>query len=650
MSGRRRATLSPTLFPFLAVLVCTLGTLILFLALVAQKADDTAQESADKSEVNEALVTKIQDAHWSRDRYVAMRESQTEELQEQTSQLTHIEDHLRRLRQQLHQLEKESMAAIDNNFDISAENKKIEELKTEIAAEKERVSKLADEIGKRPPRVVIVPHQGPNGTEQRPIYVECTAEGLRLQPEGSFISLMQLEEAQRMGNPLDAALRTIRYHWQQIDPEGPTPYPLLVVRPDGIASYSAARIAMSSWDDQFGYELIPAEMELAFPRGDASLKQRVDVAIREAVARQHANMASASYTRARLSQSGRPPRVLSAADLARGGTGSGSGARYFARPSTAPSGGPPGTGIDNNDIRNFDSALAATAATAPETGPFGNNTGNNGAAAGINGSAMGAGSNLPGGYSTGSPSLGGSSNPATLAGGPQGANPGSQNRGSITENQSLGWSGQPGDPGDGQSGDAPDRRATGTGAVDADGEWDGQSLGASTPGQNAVGGTGGSQRGSSASGSTTAPPPGATAGQGSATAKSSTAQGPPSKPGSKTQLQRGGKDWALPSSARQPGTEIVRGLSVICSSDAFLLVSDQKNGTPQRFGFEDGFVDRAAMQLATAVHDRVDGWGVAIAGGRWQPLLRVQVEPNAETRFRQLQVLLQRSGLEIEKR
>ncbi len=34
MSGRRRKTLSPTLFPFLAVLVCTLGTLILLLALV----------------------------------------------------------------------------------------------------------------------------------------------------------------------------------------------------------------------------------------------------------------------------------------------------------------------------------------------------------------------------------------------------------------------------------------------------------------------------------------------------------------------------------------------------------------------------------------------------------------------------------------
>ena len=46
MSGRRRTTLAPSLFPFLAVLVCTLGTLILLLALVAQNATETAEQNA----------------------------------------------------------------------------------------------------------------------------------------------------------------------------------------------------------------------------------------------------------------------------------------------------------------------------------------------------------------------------------------------------------------------------------------------------------------------------------------------------------------------------------------------------------------------------------------------------------------------------
>ena len=46
MSRRRREGLSPSLFPFLAVLVCTLGTLILFLALVAQNATDAAEQNS----------------------------------------------------------------------------------------------------------------------------------------------------------------------------------------------------------------------------------------------------------------------------------------------------------------------------------------------------------------------------------------------------------------------------------------------------------------------------------------------------------------------------------------------------------------------------------------------------------------------------
>jgi len=81
-----------------------------------------------------------------------------------------------------------------------------------------------------------------------------------------------------------------------------------------------------------------------------------------------------------------------------------------------------------------------------------------------------------------------------------------------------------------------------------------------------------------------------------------------------------------------------------------VLMSEDGQTVDQRFTFHDGFVDRAAMQLATAVHDRVDSWGFAIAGGRWQPVLRVEVDRDAEPRFRQLRTLLQGSGLELEKR
>ena len=39
-------------------------------------------------------------------------------------------------------------------------------------------------LAKRPTSYAIVPYDGPNGTHRRPIYIECTAQGVILQPEG----------------------------------------------------------------------------------------------------------------------------------------------------------------------------------------------------------------------------------------------------------------------------------------------------------------------------------------------------------------------------------------------------------------------------------------------------------------------------------
>ncbi len=81
------------------------------------------------------------------------------------------------------------------------------------------------------------------------------------------------------GNPVDAALRTIRNEYERagvFQTERSSPYPLLVVRPDGIKSYSLARNAMASWDDQFGYELIAADLPLAFPPSLPGMKEKLE--------------------------------------------------------------------------------------------------------------------------------------------------------------------------------------------------------------------------------------------------------------------------------------------------------------------------------------------------------------------------------------
>ena len=121
---------------------------------------------------------------------------------------------------------------------------------------------------RRPPVYAIVPYDGPNGTHRRPIYLECTSEGVVIQPEGILLPVQRLSQV-RSGPAIrsDAALRAIREYYARLGPTGSQgePYPLLIVRPGGVESYAMARAAMRSWDDEFGYELIDETMQLKYP-------------------------------------------------------------------------------------------------------------------------------------------------------------------------------------------------------------------------------------------------------------------------------------------------------------------------------------------------------------------------------------------------
>jgi hypothetical protein len=303
MSGRRREGLAPNLFPFLAVLVCTLGTLILLLALVAQNAGDTYaaadsqppaedagpdEEAVKLVEAAEMIDRQLREAMWHRDQTVKMRDEQTAELEERRDRLAHLEDHVRRLHDDLKSLTTEVEKAMEKPGESSEVQATLDKVLLEIEAEKEAIGNLETELKSETPRIVIVPHKGPNGTDRRPIYIECRADGVYLQPGNQHINRDDLEPRVGFANPLESALRTIRLHAMQSYGDAIAPYPLLVVRPDGIESYSVARAAMSNWDDQFGYELVPGEVDLAFPSSDPTLNTKVAAAIDQAVAQRQA--------------------------------------------------------------------------------------------------------------------------------------------------------------------------------------------------------------------------------------------------------------------------------------------------------------------------------------------------------------------------
>ena len=74
--GRPRATAGVSLFPFLAVLICTMGALVLLLVLVARQARLQAAEAAevDAGQEQDDLKIAREDSQWRIERWTASLE------------------------------------------------------------------------------------------------------------------------------------------------------------------------------------------------------------------------------------------------------------------------------------------------------------------------------------------------------------------------------------------------------------------------------------------------------------------------------------------------------------------------------------------------------------------------------------------------
>lgn len=726
MSRRRRQGLSPSLFPFLAVLVCTLGTLILLLALVAQNATDAAEQNARAERLAqqqteepapdypqrltaEAVEELLDEERFRVAQLVAFRDEQTADLEERRDQLTHVEDHLARLRKRLKQLNNEvGLATGDTKAEQEIDQQMLITLQKQLEAEKKAVEELKAESKNKAPKVVIVPHKGPNGTDRRPVYLECDSTGVTILPEASKITMEQLESSSYSANPLDAALRVIRMHAMREYGDPVPPYPLLVVRPDGIDAYAAARRAMRDWDDQFGYELVPDHVELAFAKPDPGLKARVDFAIREAAAHQSAlemvargggRGGGGSFAPGRVSGTRRLP-TLSAASLDRDGRANGfrshrdnayAGQQWNRGPYVGSTPYTRQSGASNFSQQDAGAAArdwAAKMQSAAEEMRAANNDSSGNQGSQTRGSTMqGAGLSNPAGQGLldpqgsqadamksitgGIPSYAPHPNQSNLgynaANGQYRQNPyaagATQKQSSRTDELRPGsaafdgrHSGNEQRSAQPSSGglEMPPQGRGGTGkrsqfaeqGVLSEAEQDrgaGTATNQATQAQTV--GTGGTQ----SSGRESSQP----------SAASSTNQIADQQPQSgapaisadmspRPQLRRGGKDWAIPKSiAGIHGNSIVRTIRVECYSDRFVLLAPGSGGATEVFGFSNGDVERATMQLASAVHDRIERWGPALPGGRWEPRMDVMVKPRGDVRFHQLRTLMRDSGVEV---
>ncbi len=300
---RRYASGEPSsafsLFPFLAVLLCTMGALAVLLIAMSQVSKDKAArkailESRKPSEKElyeeQQLKLQVQQAELY-EQQVNEREAELSKLlAEKQKQLSDVEDHVRRLQEQMEALQAEAMEIIKLDEihveDHTLAEEEIQRLK-ELRDELEKENRELAEQGKNDSRqYAIVPlRDRDNGTRRPAVYIECVKDGVILQPEGIKLTRKDFAKPVHVSSPLAAAMRAIQQHYvdyphSRANGEEGAPYPLLVIRPEGVKAYYLATQVLESVDADYGYQPIAADWDVEYDQPDPVMAESVMRAIK----------------------------------------------------------------------------------------------------------------------------------------------------------------------------------------------------------------------------------------------------------------------------------------------------------------------------------------------------------------------------------
>ncbi|MBX9678730.1 MAG: hypothetical protein K2X38_08185 [Gemmataceae bacterium] len=293
---RRRHKLEVSTFPFLAVLLCAMGSLILLLLVMDRRAKIAAR--AKTNALQQALIAKIDDeAKRQADEAERLWETQKSKLHEM---LRKEDESLRVRKEQL------DIAFAQTERDIQSGKSKLVDLERRLADEQKRLLQDRDELVRfrqqlsasvkeksestsqeairlarelqqlerlwermkqvrSQPRDVfsLVPFKGKRGEKRPPIYVECVRGGLAVHPRKTIMPVSDEFDVARFRREVEArssALVKEKKNASALD----KPHVLFLVRPDGIASYHAAQSALSGFQIDFGYELVDAHWVFDF--------------------------------------------------------------------------------------------------------------------------------------------------------------------------------------------------------------------------------------------------------------------------------------------------------------------------------------------------------------------------------------------------
>jgi len=657
---RRRAPRygpSIALFPFLAVLVCVMGALVPLLLGISRIARRQALEEAQRraAQTHQEMQSELELIQWRIEQLKLSRQKTEEDLRQTRDQLAHYEDHARRLQAEAQRLQS-MLRSIDRPEAAggvlrSQLQAQWELVQAELAEAQRSLQEAQAAVRQRKPSYAVIPYEGPSGTRRRPIYIECTAEAVIIQPEGIRLTANDFRGPLKKDNPLAATLRAIEAYLDRnglIDPQGSErPYPLFLVRASGVEAYAAAREAIAAWGSDFGYELIDDDWQLSFPPPDARLLQAALAALEQARIIQARLIAAA-------------PRLYGAGRSVYGVSPSPGGA--------VQTNGPPGP-----------------SATSTPSGPSG--------ASDISG-ASGSFGTL--GRSSTSGTFGTAGYVAQPADGPIGARrdiPDGQGRSGgdhvprmppagDPDGQQPAGARQPAAPGGGESGTSlggavpnsadaalPQSKAhlpmgLHSGGAISEGRSDAHGRPAGSPARQPL-----------PEGLIVTPPPDGPQSQSSRRQDSRMEAfgGKPLRPGQwhpnqqvqtgaqrdseaqqenrgrpKAPIDRRGADWGLPESAAG-AIPLTRPIKIDCYNDRLVLLPEAGASPGKTIALGPRTGD-ALDELILAVWERIGSWGMAGKGMYWRPVLQVAVAPGAQQRFDELTRLLEGSGLVIQQR
>ncbi len=674
LSTNRRGRRGPprlSLFPFLAVLICTMGALVLLLLSVTRQARLQAAKSLAIQDVEKqsTLQAELENVQWRIEQLKQSRKASEAQLAEARLILGHIEDHGRRLREQFQQLNERAKQAQADGLQpghmVFAGEEELRQVERQIAETQQKLAQVQKASGERPHSYAIVPYDGSSHTRRRPIYIECRSDAIVLQPENIVFNETDFDEPLGPGNPLAAAVRAAREYMllQGSDPKAPgEPYPLMLVRPSGIAAYEAAIGAMKSWGPEYGYEMINEDWPLNYPPANPGMEKAIAQAVAMARAEHVRLIAAAPSKYGKRARSG-SYRTSTGDDSADGDAVGGGGTH-------GPTGGNPGF---------YSSKPAERYAGSYADGKRAGNAGSRGVG-GADGS-RGAGRSATAGFGGGT---------SDLASGDRGSGPADD----FAMNNPYAALPPPGAEGTG----------TGGNGVGSNGMAGAAALGSPNSGNLGIAGNGQTTQPATQGGQQTATNDGTMAGgpaappmprpegyingrptDGKPTPQDSSLamnhSGPmipetPLRPGEwrptpevhkpnehdreeeekekkkhpydKVKPDRNQDDWALREHSRHSAA-ISRPIHVDCYADRLAIVPEAGNGETRIIPMQAGS-ERDSNKFVVAVWEIMDSWGMAGREMYWRPVIGVYVAPGAESRFVELNRSLEGSGLVIERK